>query len=129
MGIKITHAVITVPASFNDAQRQATIDAGALAGLNVIRLLNETTAAALSAFQPNKLKKKSLVFHLGGGTFDVSLLNTVDDVLEVIATDGNTHLGGEDFDQRVLEYFIKVFQEKTGKDVRSDNRVVEKPST
>ena len=88
LGKKITHAVVTVPAYFNNAQRQATIDAGNLADLNIIRLLNETTAAALSTFQPdpNKCKKKSLVFHLGGGMFDVSLLNSDDDVFEVIAT-------------------------------------------
>ena len=128
LGKKITHAVVTVPAYFNNAQRQATIDAGNLADLNIIRLLNETTAAALSTFQPdpNKCKKKSLVFHLGGGMFDVSLLNSDDDVLEVIATSGNTQLGGEDFNERVIQYLIKLFEEKTGENVRTDNRAVQK---
>ena len=90
--------------------------------------MNETTAAALSVFQPdpNKCKKKSLIFHLGGGMFDVSLINTDDDVLEVIATSGNTHLGGEDFNERVLQYFIKLFKEKTGKDVATNNQAVQK---
>ena len=90
--------------------------------------MNETTAAALSTFQPdpNKCKKKSLVFHLGGGMFDVSLLNSDDDVLEVIATSGNTQLGGEDFNERVIQYLIKLFEEKTGKNVRTDNRAVQK---
>jgi len=91
-------------------------------------MFNEPTAAALYAFGLNKNNRKQniLVFHLGGGTFDVSLLKTDDDILKIVATDGNTHLGGEDFNQRVMEYFIKLFEEKTGKDVRTDNRAVQK---
>ena len=125
---KITHAVVTVPAYFNDAQRQATKDAGAIAGLNVMRIINEPTAAAI-AFGVNKKasgEKNVIVYDLGGGTFDVSLLTIDQGVFEVAATNGDTHLGGEDFDQKVMDHFIKLYQKKTGKDVRKDNRAVQK---
>ena len=125
---KVTHAVVTVPAYFNDAQRQATKDAGAIAGLNVMRIINEPTAAAI-AFGVNKKssgEKNVIVYDLGGGTFDVSLLTIDQGVFEVAATNGDTHLGGEDFDQKVMQYFMKVYQKKTGKDIRKDNRAVQK---
>lgn len=125
---KVTHAVVTVPAYFNDAQRQATKDAGAIAGLNVMRIINEPTAAAI-AFGVNKKssgEKNVIVYDLGGGTFDVSLLTIDQGVFEVAATNGDTHLGGEDFDQKVMQHFMKVYQKKTGKDVKKDNRAVQK---
>lgn len=124
----VTHAVVTVPAYFNDAQRQATKDAGAIAGLNVMRIINEPTAAAI-AFGVNKKssgEKNVIVYDLGGGTFDVSLLTIDQGVFEVAATSGDTHLGGEDFDQKVMEHFIELYQKKTGKNIRSDNRAVQK---
>ncbi|KAL2100332.1 hypothetical protein ACEWY4_004726 [Coilia grayii] len=127
LGKKVTHAVVTVPAYFNDAQRQATKDAGTIAGLNVIRIINEPTAAAIAYGLDKKGGEKNiLVFDLGGGTFDVSLLTIDNGVFEVLATNGDTHLGGEDFDQRVMEHFIKLYKKKTGKDVRKDNRAVQK---
>ncbi|CAF1476904.1 unnamed protein product, partial [Rotaria sordida] len=124
---KITHAVITVPAYFNDVQRQATILAATISGLNIIRIINESTAAAIfiSALYENKDEKNILVFHLGSGTFDVSLVKCENDIFQVVATDGNTNLGGKDFDQRVVEYFIELFKSQTGKDVRQDNRAVQ----
>ena len=128
LAANVTHAVVTVPAYFNDAQRAATKDAGTIAGLNVIRIINEPTAAAIAYGLNDKSsgEKNILVFDLGGGTFDVSLLTIADGVFEVIATNGDTHLGGEDFDQRVIEHFIKVFKKKTGKDLRTDERAVQK---
>ncbi|KAG5260560.1 hypothetical protein AALO_G00305500 [Alosa alosa] len=127
LGKKVTHAVVTVPAYFNDAQRQATKDAGTIAGLNVMRIINEPTAAAIAYGLDKKGGEKNiLVFDLGGGTFDVSLLTIDNGVFEVVATNGDTHLGGEDFDQRVMEHFIKLYKKKTGKDVRKDNRAVQK---
>lgn len=127
LGHKVTHAVVTVPAYFNDAQRQATKDAGTISGLNVMRIINEPTAAAIAyGLDKKEGEKNILVFDLGGGTFDVSLLTIDNGVFEVIATNGDTHLGGEDFDQRVMEHFIKLFKKKTGKDVRKDNRAVQK---
>lgn len=127
LGKKVTHAVVTVPAYFNDAQRQATKDAGTIAGLNVMRIINEPTAAAI-AYGLNKKEgeKNILVFDLGGGTFDVSLLTIDNGVFEVVATNGDTHLGGEDFDQRVMEHFIKMYKKKTGKDIRTDHRATQK---
>jgi heat shock protein 5 len=119
--------VVTVPAYFNDAQRQATKDAGTISGLNVLRIINEPTAAAIAyGLDKKEGEKNILVFDLGGGTFDVSLLTIDNGVFEVVATNGDTHLGGEDFDQRVMEHFIKLFKKKTGKDVRKDNRAVQK---
>lgn len=127
LGKKVTHAVVTVPAYFNDAQRQATKDAGVIAGLNVMRIINEPTAAAIAYGLDKKDGEKNiLVFDLGGGTFDVSLLTIDNGVFEVIATNGDTHLGGEDFDQRVMEHFIKLYKKKKGKDIRKDNRAVQK---
>merc|ERR1711936_369700 len=128
LGHEVTHAVVTVPAYFNDAQRAATKDAGTIAGLNVIRIINEPTAAAIAyGLNENANDEKNvLVFDLGGGTFDVSLLTIADGVFEVVATNGDTHLGGEDFDQRVMEHFIKLIKKKTGKDVKSDARAVQK---
>ncbi|XP_064649625.1 endoplasmic reticulum chaperone BiP-like [Lineus longissimus] len=128
LGEKITHAVVTVPAYFNDAQRQATKDAGAIAGLNVMRIINEPTAAALAYGLDKKSEeeKNILVFDLGGGTFDVSILTIDSGVFEVISTNGDTHLGGEDFDQRVMEYFIKMFKKKKGLNIRGSNRAIQK---
>ncbi|XP_048042659.1 endoplasmic reticulum chaperone BiP-like [Megalobrama amblycephala] len=128
LGHKVTHAVVTVPAYFNDAQRQATKDAGTIAGLNVMRIINEPTAAAIAYGLDKKDggEKNILVFDLGGGTFDVSLLNIDNGVFEVVATSGDTQLGGVDFDQRVMEHFIKLYKKKTGKDVRKDNRAMQK---
>ena len=127
LGKTVKNAVVTVPAYFNDAQRQATKDAGAIAGLNVMRIINEPTAAAI-AYGLDKTDKEQniLVFDLGGGTFDVTLLTIDQGVFEVLATNGDTHLGGEDFDQRVMDHFIKLYKKKTGKDVTKDNRAVQK---
>jgi len=126
LGHNVTRAVVTVPAYFNDAQRAATKDAGTIAGLEVIRIINEPTAAAIAYGMDKKGEKNVLVFDLGGGTFDVSLLTIDNGVFEVVATNGDTHLGGEDFDQRVIEYFIKVFKKKSGNDIRKDDRAIQK---
>ncbi|XP_067661756.1 endoplasmic reticulum chaperone BiP-like [Haliotis asinina] len=127
LGKKVNNAVVTVPAYFNDAQRQATKDAGTIAGLNVMRIINEPTAAAIAyGLDKREGEKNILVFDLGGGTFDVSLLTIDNGVFEVVATNGDTHLGGEDFDQRVMDHFIKLYKKKKGKDLRKDNRAVQK---
>lgn len=128
LGSEVKNAVITVPAYFNDSQRQATKDAGAIAGLNVLRIINEPTAAAIAYGLDQKTsgEKNILVFDLGGGTFDVSLLTIDNGVFEVVATNGDTHLGGEDFDQRVMEHFIKTFQKKEKKDIGKDKRAMQK---
>lgn len=127
LGKEIKNAVITVPAYFNDAQRQATKDAGTISGLNVVRIINEPTAAAIAYGLDKKDGEKNiLVFDLGGGTFDVTLLTIDNGVFEVLSTNGDTHLGGQDFDQRVMDYFIKLYKKKTGKDVRKDHRAVQK---
>ena len=127
LGKPVKHAVVTVPAYFNDAQRQATKDAGTIAGLNVVRIINEPTAAAIAYGLDKKGGEKNiLVFDLGGGTFDVSILTIDNGVFEVIATHGDTHLGGEDFDQRVMEYFIKLIKKKHGKDITGDARALQK---
>ena len=128
LGTNITRAVVTVPAYFNDAQRAATKDAGAIAGLDIIRIINEPTAAAIAygLDKVNSDERNVLVFDLGGGTFDVSLLSITDGVFEVLSTNGDTHLGGEDFDQRVMDHFIKLIKKKMGKDVRRDNRAMQK---
>ncbi|RNA17413.1 78 kDa glucose-regulated [Brachionus plicatilis] len=120
LGKKVTHAVVTVPAYFNDAQRQATKDAGVIAGMT------PTAAAIAYGLDKKEGEKNILVFDLGGGTFDVSLLTIDNGVFEVVATNGDTHLGGEDFDNRVMEHFIKLFKKKSGKDIRKDNRAVQK---
>ncbi|KIM81916.1 hypothetical protein PILCRDRAFT_820786 [Piloderma croceum F 1598] len=127
LGEKVTHAVVTVPAYFNDAQRQATKDAGTIAGLQVLRIINEPTAAAI-AYGLNKKGGESqiIVYDLGGGTFDVSLLSIDDGVFEVLATAGDTHLGGEDFDNRVIDYLVKLYKKKTGTDVTSNQRALGK---
>ncbi len=123
LGAKVTKAVITVPAYFNDAQRQATKDAGKIAGLEVMRIINEPTAAAL-AYGIDKTDKEQtvLVFDLGGGTFDVSILRLVDGTFEVISTAGDNHLGGDDFDQRIMNYFISEFRRETGVDLSKDKQ-------
>jgi len=110
LGEKITDAVITVPAYFNDSQRQATKDAGRVAGLNVLRIINEPTAAALAYGLDKKKDEKIAVFDLGGGTFDISILELGEGVFEVKSTNGDTHLGGEDFDQRLIEYIATEFK-------------------
>jgi heat shock protein 5 len=126
LGKEVKHAVITVPAYFNDAQRTSTKDAGSIAGLNVLRIINEPTAAAIAYGLDKKAEKNILVYDLGGGTFDVSLLTIDNGVFEVVATNGDTHLGGEDFDQRVMQHFMKVFQKKHGKDMSKDKRSIQK---
>merc|ERR1712032_1381905 len=124
---EVKNAVVTVPAYFNDAQRQATKDAGTIAGLNVMRIINEPTAAAIAYGLDKKSGEKNiLVFDLGGGTFDVSLLTIDNGVFEVIATSGDTHLGGEDFDNRVIQHLLKVFQRKHGSDPSKDKRAIQK---
>ena len=127
LGKKVTHAVVTVPAYFNDAQRASTKDAGTIAGLNVMRIINEPTAAAIAYGLDKKEDEKNvLVFDLGGGTFDVSLLTIEGGIFEVVSTNGNTHLGGEDFDQRVMAHFLKVYKSKSGKDAKKNDRSVQK---
>ena len=121
LGKKVTHAVVTVPAYFNDQQRQATKDAGVISGLNILRIVNEPTAAAMAyGLDKGKGERKIVVFDLGGGTFDVSLLSIEDGVFEVLATAGDTHLGGEDFDQRVIDHFVKIFNKKHNVDITKD---------
>lgn len=127
IGREVKHAVITVPAYFNDSQRQATKDAGMISGLDVLRIINEPTAAAIAYGLDKKSGEKNIiVFDLGGGTFDVSLLTIDNGIFEVVSTAGDTHLGGEDFDQRLTEHFIKTFQKKTGIDIKKDKRAVQK---
>ena len=120
LGEKITEAIITVPAYFNDAQRKATKDAGAIAGLDVKRIINEPTAAALAYGFNKKKNEKIAVFDFGGGTFDISILEVGDDVVEVKSTDGDSHLGGKDIDQKVLNYIADEFKKESGIDVRKD---------
>ncbi|XP_072165772.1 heat shock 70 kDa protein IV [Diadema setosum] len=131
LGQKVTDAVITVPAYFNDAQRQATKDAGVIAGLNVLRIINEPTAAALAYGLDKKLQgeKHVLIFDLGGGTFDVSILAIDDGVFEVKSTAGDTHLGGEDFDNRLVNHFAEEFKRKYKKDLRSNARALRRLRT
>ena len=120
LGEKVTEAVITVPAYFNDAQRQATKDAGKIAGLEVERIINEPTAAALAYGLEKKKEEKVLVFDLGGGTFDVSVLEISDGVIEVISTAGNNHLGGDDFDKTIIDWLVTEFKKETGLDLSND---------
>jgi molecular chaperone DnaK len=120
LGEKVTEAVITVPAYFNDAQRQATKDAGVIAGLDVKRIINEPTAAALAYGLDRKKEEKVAVFDLGGGTFDISILELAEGVFEVKSTNGDTHLGGDDFDQRVIEWLAEEFKRQEGIDLRKD---------
>ena len=120
LGQKVTDAVITVPAYFNDAQRQATKDAGKIAGLNVLRIINEPTAAALAYGLDKKKNEKIAVYDLGGGTFDISILEIGEGVFEVKSTNGNTHLGGDNFDQRIIDYIADEFKKENGVDLRND---------
>lgn len=135
LGTKVTDAVITVPAYFNDAQRQATKDAGSIAGINVLRIINEPTAAAIAygvdkSLTDNNQEKNILVFDLGGGTFDVSILNIADGVFEVLATGGDTHLGGEDLDNRMVDHFAEEFKRKNrGKDLKTSARSLKRLRT
>ncbi|WP_431279352.1 molecular chaperone DnaK [Leifsonia poae] len=126
LGEKVTEAVITVPAYFNDAQRTATKDAGRIAGLDVLRIINEPTAAALAYGLDKKEHETVLVFDLGGGTFDVSLLDVGDGVVEVRSTAGDTHLGGDDFDRRVVDYLADEFQKDNGIDLRQDPQALQR---
>jgi heat shock protein 5 len=127
LGDKVTHAVITVPAYFDDSQRQSTKDAGTISGLTVMRIINEPTAAAIAyGLDKNNKETNIMVYDLGGGTFDVSLLTLDEGVFEVIATNGDTHLGGEDFDQRVIEFFVKSFKRKHKIDVKQNARALAK---
>ena len=130
LGTKVKNAVITVPAYFNDSQRQSTKDAGTIAGLNVLRIINEPTTAAIAYGLDKKDKERNiLVFDLGGGTFDVSLLTIDSGVFEVVSTNGDTHLGGEDFDHRVLDYLLKKIKKQHGKDLKNDKTVIQKLKT
>jgi len=126
LGEKVTEAVITVPAYFNDSQRQATKDAGKIAGLEVKRIINEPTAAALAYGLESKKDEKIAVFDLGGGTFDVSILELGDGVFEVKSTNGDTHLGGEDFDNRIVNHFLDVFKNEQGIDLKSDKAAMQR---
>ena len=126
LGEKVTQAVITVPAYFNDSQRQATKDAGAIAGLDVKRIINEPTAAALAYGADKEDDQKIMVYDLGGGTFDVSIIEMGDGVTEVLATAGDTHLGGDDFDQRIIDWMAGEFKKETGVDLRSDKMAAQR---
>jgi heat shock protein 5 len=127
LGENITAAVVTVPTYFTDQQRQATFDAGVIAGLNVLRIIDEPTAAAIAYGLDRKAKEKNiLVYHLGGGTFDVSILTTDKGVVEVLATNGDSHLGGEHFNQRLMQHFIELIKTKSGKDLSQDQRAMDK---
>ncbi|OTF80891.1 Group 28 mite allergen-like protein (Heat shock protein 70), partial [Euroglyphus maynei] len=131
LGQKVTDAVITVPAYFNDSQRQATKDAGVIAGLNVLRIINEPTAAAIAYGLDKKSggEKNVLIFDLGGGTFDVSILTIDNGIFEVKSTAGDTHLGGEDFDNRLVNHFVQEFKRKFGKDIMSNKRALRRLRT
>ena len=126
LGTTVSQAVITVPAYFSDAQRQATKDAGKIAGLEVLRIINEPTAAALAYGMDKEANQKIMVFDLGGGTFDVSILEISDGVFEVLATNGDTKLGGDDFDQRVIDWMAEQFQRENGIDLRRDKMVLQR---
>ncbi len=126
LGEKVTQAVITVPAYFNDSQRQATKDAGKIAGVEVLRIINEPTAASLAYGLDKKSNETILVFDLGGGTFDVSILEVGDGVFEVLATAGDTHLGGDDFDKKIVDYLAEEFQRNEGIDLRKDNQALQR---
>ena len=126
LGEKVTDAVITVPAYFNDSQRQATKNAGEIAGLNVVRIINEPTAAALAYGLDKKENEKILVFDLGGGTYDVSVLEIGEGVFEVKATNGDTHLGGDDYDRRLVDYIADEFKKEQGIDLRSDRQALQR---
>ena len=126
LGEKVTEAVITVPAYFNDAQRQATKDAGKIAGLEVKRIINEPTAAALAYGLDNEKEQKIMVYDLGGGTFDVSIIDIGDGVIEVLSTNGDTHLGGDDFDQAIIDWMVQDFKNKEGVDLSGDKMAMQR---
>jgi molecular chaperone DnaK len=126
LGETVTQAVITVPAYFNDSQRQATKDAGKIAGLEVLRIINEPTAASLSYGLDKKDNETILVFDLGGGTFDVSILEVGDGVFEVLSTSGDTHLGGDDFDEKIVQWLVKEFKAEEGIDLTQDNQALQR---
>ena len=126
LGTKVTEAVITVPAYFNDAQRQATKDAGKIAGLDVKRIINEPTAAALAYGLDNEVEQKIMVYDLGGGTFDVSIIDIGDGVIEVLATNGDTHLGGDDFDNKLIDWMISEFKKQEGVDLSTDKMALQR---
>ncbi len=126
LGTEVTEAVITVPAYFNDAQRQATKDAGRIAGLDVKRIINEPTAAALAYGLDNGTEQKIIVYDLGGGTFDVSVIQIEDGVIEVLATSGNNHLGGDDFDEAVAGYLVETFKKSDGIDLKKDVQAMQR---
>ena len=126
LGEKVSEAVITVPAYFNDAQRQATKDAGKIAGLEVKRIINEPTAAALAYGLDNDKEQKIMVYDLGGGTFDVSIIDIGDGVIEVLATNGDTHLGGDDFDEKITRWMIDEFKKEVGVDLGQDKMALQR---
>src|SRR5262249_23609272 len=127
LGEPVTEAIITVPAYFNDSQRQATKDAGKVAGLEVLRIINEPTAAALAYGVDKRQGSKMIaVYDLGGGTFDVSVLELADGIFEVKATAGDTYLGGEDFDQRIMDWLIQEFQNECAIDLRNDRMALQR---
>src|SRR4029078_5992819 len=126
LGEKLTDAVITVPAYFNDAQRQATKDAGKVAGLHVLRIINEPTAAALAYGLDKKANETIAVYDFGGGTFDISILEVGDGIVEVKSTNGDTHLGGDDLDQRVIEWLIAEFKKAEGIDLGKDRMALQR---
>ncbi len=126
LGEKVSEAVITVPAYFNDAQRQATKDAGKIAGLDVKRIINEPTAAALAYGLDNDKEQKIMVYDLGGGTFDVSIIDIGDGVIEVLATNGDTHLGGDDFDNRIMQWMVSEFKAQEGVDISGDKMAMQR---
>ena len=126
LGEKVTEAVITVPAYFDDSQRQATKDAGQIAGLNVLRIINEPTAASLAYGLDKKKDERIVVYDLGGGTFDVSILEIGEGVFEVKSTNGDTYLGGDDFDQRVMDWLVDEFKKDQGIDLRKDRMALQR---
>ncbi|MEF9959028.1 MAG: Hsp70 family protein, partial [Niameybacter sp.] len=126
LGEAVTEAVITVPAYFSDSQRQATKDAGRIAGLDVKRIINEPTAAALAYGLENEQEQKIMVYDLGGGTFDVSIIEIGDGVIEVLATSGDNHLGGDDFDQRIINYLVEEFKKQEGEDLSADKMAMQR---
>merc|ERR1719191_555277 len=133
LGAVVERSVITVPAYFNDSQRQATKDAGTISGMEVMRIINEPTAAAIAYGLDRKDETKGernvLIFDLGGGTFDVSLLSIAEGIFEVKSTAGDTHLGGEDFDNRLVDHFVQEFKRKNGKDLSSSARALRRLRT
>ena len=126
LGEKVSQAVITVPAYFSDSQRQATKDAGRIAGLEVLRIVNEPTAAALAYGQDKEHEQKIMVYDLGGGTFDVSILEIGEGVFEVLATNGDTRLGGDDFDNKIINYLVEAFKKENGIDLSKDRMAMQR---